>query len=117
MRSDGRMRKPTALTFSSAHTNWSTGMEPLSRGFRTLQSGMSSLARQLLATSGLGGPGRRLGRRKTGSRQAITWEPQVGAGYPQDLFSWGGARAWPGAAGPCVQGLRLQLALHTVHTS
>ena len=40
-----RMRKPTALTFSSVCTNWSTGMEPLSRGFRTLQSGMSSLAR------------------------------------------------------------------------
>lgn len=48
-----------ALTFSSVCTNCSTGIEPLSRGFSTLQSGMSSLARFLflppLGWAGLGG--------------------------------------------------------------
>lgn len=50
---------PYPLTFSSVCTNCSTGMEPLSRGFKTLQSGMSSLARFLflppVGWAGLGG--------------------------------------------------------------
>ena len=67
---------PTALTFSSVCTNWSTGMEPLSRGFRTLQSVMSSLARfRFLPPVGWAG----LGRRKTGVS----------------------SRNQPGAPGPC----------------
>lgn len=51
--------KLTALTFSRVCTNCSTGMEPLSKGFKTLQSGMSSLARflflPLVGGAGLGG--------------------------------------------------------------
>lgn len=47
------------LTFSNVCTNCSTGIEPLSRGFSTLQSGMSSLARFLflppVGWAGLGG--------------------------------------------------------------
>ena len=106
---------PTALTFSSVCTNWSTGMEPLSRGFRTLQSGMSSLARfRFLPPVGWAG----LGRRKTG----VSSRNQPGAPGPcrppAGPSSLGGHRAWPGAAvcAPC-QGLCLQLDLHTVHTS
>lgn len=53
----GRSRR--VLTFSSVCTNCSTGMEPLSKGFRTLQSGMSSFTRFLffppVGGAGLGG--------------------------------------------------------------
>lgn len=46
------------LTFSRVCTNWSTGMEPLSSGFKDLHSGTSSLTRFLfLLAGGWGGFG------------------------------------------------------------
>ena len=88
--------RPIALTFSSVCTNWSTGMEPLSRGFRTLQSGMSSLARfRFLPPVGWAGLGGGWAGGKQGSRQEITREPQVRAGHPRDPLPWEGAGPGP----------------------
>ena len=71
-------------------------MEPLSRGFRTLQSGMSSLARfRFLPPVGWAGLGGGWAGGKQGSRQEITREPQVRAGHPRDPLPWEGAGPGP----------------------
>lgn len=93
-----------ALTFSRVCTNCPTGMEPLSRGFNTLQSGMSSLPRFLflppVGWAGRGGswcrtkegahPGRPPGAVEVGTDRPRTralpslWEPLPSRG-PQGL--------------------------------
>ena len=97
VRSDGTCAarpRPQALTFSSVCRNWSKGMEPLSRGFRTLQSGMSSLVRfRSLPPVAWAG----LGRRKTG----VSSRNQPGA--PGPCRPPAGPSSWEGAGpGPVL---------------